>query len=80
MFITFNGCPLDYKYCINAHCKNKRNSKLYIDLNELCEELSKGSTYFKMTSGGIIFISGEPLLNAEYTEKFGTYTDPIVGD
>lgn len=67
--ITFYGCPLNCKYCLNPQCKSESTPCNYIEPNDLVNLLMVDDIYFKSTGGGIVFGGGEPLLNAENIEE-----------
>lgn len=67
--ITFYGCPLNCKYCLNPQCKSESTPCTYIEPNGLVNLLMVDDIYFKSTGGGIVFGGGEPLLNAEYIKE-----------
>lgn len=67
--ITFYGCPLNCKYCLNPQCKKKSTPCTYIEPNDLVNLLMVDDIYFQSTDGGIVFGGGEPLLNAEYIKE-----------
>lgn len=67
--ITFYGCPLNCKYCLNPQCKSESTPCTYIEPNDLVNLLMVDDIYFKSTDGGIVFGGGEPLLNAEYIKE-----------
>lgn len=67
--ITFYGCPLNCKYCLNPQCKKKSTPCTYIEPKDLVNLLMVDDIYFKSTGGGIVFGGGEPLLNAEYIKE-----------
>lgn len=67
--ITFYGCPLNCKYCLNPQCKSESTPCTYIEPNDLVNLLMADDIYFKSTGGGIVFGGGEPLLNAEYIKE-----------
>ena len=67
--ITFYGCPLNCKYCLNPQCKIESTPCAYIEPNDLVNLLMVDDIYFKSTGGGIVFGGGEPLLNAEYIKE-----------
>lgn len=67
--ITFYGCPLNCKYCLNPQCKNESTPCTYIEPNDLVNLLMVDDIYFQSTGGGIVFGGGEPLLNAEYIKE-----------
>ena len=66
--VTFYGCPLKCKYCLNEECHD--SSKLSImSASELYEEIKIDQLYFLATGGGLTFGGGEPLLNAEFIKE-----------
>lgn len=67
--ITFYGCPLNCKYCLNPQCKSESTPCTYIEPNDLVNLLMVDDIYFKSTGGGIVFGGGEPLLNAKYIKE-----------
>lgn len=67
--ITFYGCPLNCKYCLNPQCKSESTPCTYIEPNDLVNLLMVDDIYFKSTGGGFVFGGGEPLLNAEYIKE-----------
>lgn len=67
--ITFYGCPLNCKYCLNPKCKSESTPCTYIEPKDLVNLLMVDDIYFKSTGGGIVFGGGEPLLNAEYIKE-----------
>lgn len=67
--ITFYGCPLNCKYCLNPQCKSESTPCTYIEPNDLVNLLMVDDIYYKSTGGGIVFGGGEPLLNAEYIKE-----------
>lgn len=67
--ITFYGCPLNCKYCLNPQCKSENIPCTYIEPKDLVNLLMVDDIYFQSTGGGIVFGGGEPLLNAEYIKE-----------
>lgn len=67
--ITFYGCPLNCKYCLNPQCKKESIPCTYIEPKGLVNILMVDDIYFQSTGGGIVFGGGEPLLNAEYIKE-----------
>lgn len=67
--ITFYGCPLNCKYCLNPQCKSESTPCTYIEPKGLVNLLMVDDIYFQSTGGGIVFGGGEPLLNAEYIKE-----------
>jgi len=64
--ILLYGCPLRCKYCANWYCYMENTPRESYLPHELVELLKCDDIYFKMTSGGIVFGGGEPLLQAEF--------------
>lgn len=67
--ITFYGCHLNCKYCLNPQCKSENIPCTYIEPKDLVSLLMVDDIYFQSTGGGIVFGGGEPLLNAEYIKE-----------
>lgn len=67
--ITFYGCHLSCKYCLNPQCKKEDTRRTNITPAHLIEILSVDDMYFRATGGGVVFGGGEPLLQSEYIEK-----------
>lgn len=74
--VSFYGCPLNCRYCINGHCKDNKTRRMYIEPEILVGKLSIDNMYFKMTGGGLTFGGGEPLTCAEYIKKVCEIADP----
>lgn len=73
--VTFYGCPLDCKYCINRHCKQEKTERIYLTPGELKTIVEIDNIYFQMTGGGITFGGGEPLSASEYIADFCRIAD-----
>lgn len=71
--VTFVGCPLRCKWCLNNQChqhiKDIPSAKLYSP-RSLYHEVSQDNIYFQMTGGGICFGGGEPLLRYRFIQAF----------
>ena len=65
--VTFYGCPLHCKYCINDFCHDSISNMKTID--EVLEELMKDDMYFRATNGGVTFGGGEPLLQSSFIKE-----------
>ena len=65
--VTFYGCPLHCKYCINDFCHNSVSNMKTTD--EVLAELMKDDIYFKATNGGVTFGGGEPLLQSSFIKE-----------
>lgn len=64
--VTFWGCPLHCKYCINDFCHDEKLRCIRISPEKLYERLVVDDIYYRMSQGGIVFGGGEPLLQSEY--------------
>lgn len=64
--VTFWGCPLRCKYCINDFCHDEKLRCIKISPDELYERLAVDDIYYRMSGGGIVFGGGEPLLQSGY--------------
>ena len=67
--VTFNGCPLRCKYCLNKISWEEGRGRLYTP-EELFEEVKIDQLYFLATHGGVTFGGGEPLLQVEFIKEF----------
>ena len=65
--VTFYGCPLHCKYCINDFCHDSVSNTKTTD--EVLAELMKDDLYFKATDGGVTFGGGEPLLQSSFIKE-----------
>ena len=65
--VTFYGCPLHCKYCINDFCHNTISNTKTTD--EVLAELMKDDIYFRSTNGGVTFGGGEPLLQSSFIKE-----------
>ena len=75
--ITFFGCPLNCKYCINDYCHDQDKVRGSYTPDKLYEKLLIDDIYFKMTGGGIVFGGGEPLLQAPFIHELCAQCNPM---
>ena len=68
--VTFYGCSLHCKYCINDFCHDSVSNMKTTD--EVLAELMKDDIYFKATNGGVTFGGGEPLLQSSFIKELIT--------
>lgn len=73
--VTFSGCPLRCKYCINKVSWEPEKGRLYTP-ESLFEEVKIDQLYFLATRGGITFGGGEPLLQADFIKEFRALCGP----
>ncbi len=67
--VTFNGCPLRCKYCLNKVSWENEGGRLYTP-ESLFEEVKIDQLYFLATHGGVTFGGGEPLLQVDFLKEF----------
>lgn len=68
--VTFYGCPLDCKFCLNDSMKQVPENAKWMSTKALYNKVKKDSLYFRATGGGITFGGGEPLLRADFIREF----------
>lgn len=73
--VTFNGCPLRCKFCLNKISWEPEKGRVYTP-EMLFEEVKIDQLYFLATRGGITFGGGEPLMQAEFIKEFRTLCGP----
>lgn len=73
--VTFNGCPLRCKYCLNKTSWDMDKGRDYTP-ESLYEEVKIDQLYFLATHGGITFGGGEPLLQAAFIKEFRALCGP----
>lgn len=71
--VTFFGCPLHCKYCINNFChESKQHNSVprgAYTPQELIHILRKDDIYYRMSGGGVAFGGGEPLLQSAFIHE-----------
>ena len=73
--VTFNGCPLRCKYCLNKTSWDMDKGRDYTP-EMLFEEVKIDQLYFLATHGGVTFGGGEPLLQKEFIKEFRALCGP----
>lgn len=73
--VTFNGCPLRCKYCLNKASWDVEKGKSYSP-EELYEVVKIDQLYFLATKGGVTFGGGEPLLQVDFIKEFRALCGP----
>ena len=77
--VTFMGCPLKCKYCLNQKChepiyetdgKTLRKGIMMLTPQELYDLVKTDNIYFQSTGGGICFGGGEPTLYKDFIVEF----------
>lgn len=72
--VTFFGCPLNCKYCINDFCHEREHDSNSVPRGaytpqELMHILRKDDIYYRMSGGGVTFGGGEPLLQSAFIHE-----------
>ncbi|MDE6340055.1 MAG: radical SAM protein, partial [Muribaculaceae bacterium] len=68
--VTFHGCTLRCKYCLNPQCLKSDKNILYYTPQSLFDKVKKDDLYFRATGGGITFGGGEPCLQTDFILAF----------
>ena len=77
--VTFMGCPLKCKYCLNKKCHEPiyetdgttlRKDIMMLTPQELYHLVKIDNIYFQSTDGGICFGGGEPTLYKDFIIEF----------
>ena len=77
--VTFMGCPLKCKYCLNQKChepiyeadgKTLRKGIMMLTPQKLYDLVKVDNIYFQSTGGGICFGGGEPTLYKDFIVEF----------
>ena len=77
--VTFMGCPLKCKYCLNQKChepvyeadgKTLRRGIMMLTPQELYDLVKTDNIYFQSTGGGICFGGGEPTQYKDFIVEF----------
>lgn len=77
--VTFMGCQLRCKYCLNEQCHGKVYEDdgatpckgiLMLTPQQLYDIVKKDNIYFQVTGGGVCFGGGEPLEHPEFIMAF----------
>lgn len=77
--VTFTGCPLDCKHCLNENLKRETSDGRWYTPRELLDELSIDNYYILASGGGITFGGGEPLLRGEFIREFCELCNKEIG-
>lgn len=77
--VTFMGCPLRCRYCLNRKChepiyetdgKTLRKGIMMLTPRELYDLVKRDNIYFQSTGGGICFGGGEPTVYKDFIVEF----------
>lgn len=73
--VSFAGCPLNCRFCINPHLKKEVPEEMRYMPESLLEKISIDRHFFIATGGGVTFSGGEPLLHSNFIKEFCTISD-----
>ena len=68
--VTFHGCPLHCKYCLNEQCYEPADRFPHYTPERLYAEVKQDDLYFRATDGGVTFGGGEPAQQADFIVRF----------
>ncbi len=75
--VTFHGCPLRCKYCLNPQGLDNDTKTFVLTPAELYERVKIDELYFLATGGGVTFGGGEPLLYSDFISEFAELSRDI---
>lgn len=64
--VTFYGCPLKCRYCLNPQCHINISNSMYLRPEEVFNRVAVDELYYYASGGGITFGGGEPLLYSDF--------------
>ncbi len=64
--VTFYGCPLKCKYCLNPQCHRDISTIKLSRPDDVYEIVAIDELYYLATEGGVTFGGGEPLLYSDF--------------
>jgi len=64
--VTFYGCPLKCKFCINPQCHRSLHNITYSRPSDVYTIVTTDELYYLATGGGVTFGGGEPLLYSDF--------------
>ena len=67
--VFVHGCPLNCFWCCNPETRFTDNFKT-LTPGQLNDYIKKDKPYFQYSKGGVTFCGGEPLLYADFIEKY----------
>lgn len=67
--VTFYGCPLKCRFCLNPQCHRDISNIKLSQPNEVYNMVAIDELYYLATGGGVTFGGGEPLLYSEFIIK-----------
>ena len=64
--VTFYGCPLKCRFCLNSQCHRDLSEVLFSQSDEVYNTVIADELYYLATGGGVTFGGGEPLLYSDF--------------
>ena len=64
--ITFYGCPLKCRFCLNPQCHRNITDSMYLQPEEVFNRIAVDELYYLASGGGVAFGGGEPLLYSDF--------------
>lgn len=64
--VTFWGCSLNCKFCLNPQCHRDQSKVMLSRPDEVYDIVAKDELYYLATEGGVTFGGGEPLLYSDF--------------
>ncbi len=64
--VTFYGCPLKCRFCLNPQCHKDLSSITFSKPKEVFDVVATDELYYLATGGGVTFGGGEPLLYSDF--------------
>jgi len=68
--VTFCGCPLRCRYCLNPQSFDPKTKAMLLTPQELYDRVKVDNLYFLASGGGVTFGGGEPLLYPQFLREF----------
>lgn len=64
--VTFYGCPLKCRFCLNPQCHRNITDSMYLQPGEVFDKIAVDELYYLASGGGVAFGGGEPLLYSDF--------------
>ena len=64
--VTFYGCPLNCRYCLNPQCHRNISDSMCLRPREVFNRIAIDELYYIASGGGVAFGGGEPLLYSDF--------------
>lgn len=64
--VTFYGCPLKCRFCLNPQCHRNITDSMYLQPEEVFNRIAVDELYYLASGGGVTFGGGEPLLYSDF--------------